>query len=103
MKKTLFLIISSVLLLTGCDKRVVESTEVKKYTIVDIKSPKHFRVSLQDESGRIFKTVSVSKHCNRWREVQLNSIVYLPTTIMTTESKKSRWIEINAKAVCPRN
>lgn len=85
------------------DKTIVESTTIKTYTIVDIKRPKHFRVSLQDERGRIFQTVAVSKHCNRWREVKLGTVVQLPTSIMTKESGKERWIDIEARSICPGN
>lgn len=97
-------LVIGILSLFKVDRQVIESTETKKYIIVGINQPKHFRVDLKDETGRIFQTVAVSKHCNRWREVQLNTVVYLPTSIMKNESGEGkRWIKINARSVCPRN
>lgn len=90
--------------LGGCMERYsVESQSFKKYTIIGINRPKHFRVALQDESGRVFQKVSVSKHCNRWREVQLGSVVTLNTVIMTNKDGTDRWIDIEARSICPGN
>lgn len=87
--------------LAGCEKTVIESSKVVNYKIIDIKSPKHFRVTLQDNTGRVFQNVAVSKHCNRWREVQLNTKVSLVTDIMKRGNE--RWININALSICPGN
>jgi len=86
-------------MLAGCEVAEVESRKVVTYKIVDIKRPKHFRVSLQDETGRVFKNVSVSKHCNRWREVKLGSMINLTTDIM--KRGEERWVDIHASFVCP--
>ena len=100
MKKILCLIFA-VATLSGCEKAVVESRKVVTYKIVDIYRPKHFRVSLEDTNGRVFKSVSVSKHCNRWREVKLGSIVNLTTDVMKRGDE--RWIDIHASGICPGN
>lgn len=103
-KALLILTLISLLPLSGCTGRYsVESQSFKKYTIIGINRPKHFRVALQDESGRVFQSVSVSKHCNRWREVQLGSVVILNTVIMTNKDGTDRWIDIEASSVCPGN
>lgn len=96
-----FILVILCLLLIGCKKAIVESSTIVTYKIIDIKRPKHFRVTLQDQNGRIFQNVSVSKHCNRWREVQLNSQVSLVTDIMKRGNE--RWIDINARSICPSN
>lgn len=87
-------------LLTGCEKTVVESQSIQTYTIVDIKRPKHFRISLKDNTGRIFKDVAVSKHCNRWREVKVGTVVQLNTMIL--KKAEERWMKIQAQEICPR-
>lgn len=91
--------VATIFSLTGCERAVVESTKVVTYKIIDVKRPKHFRVSLQDETGRIYKKVSVSKHCNRWREVKVGSTVRLTTDIM--KRGEDRWIDIHARSICP--
>lgn len=101
-KALLILTLMSLLPLTGCQGRYsVESQSFKNYTIIGINRPKHFRVALQDESGRVFEKVSVSKHCNRWREVKLGSVVSLNTVIMTNADGTDRWIDIEATRICP--
>lgn len=53
----------------------VVSNTTKEYEIVGIKRPKHFQLDLKDlETGYIYKNVSVSKHCNNWKKIPLNSI-----------------------------
>lgn len=53
---------------------VVSNTK-KEYEIVGIKRPKHFQLDLKDvETGTLYDKVSVSKHCNNWRKIPLNSI-----------------------------
>lgn len=96
----LMLLISS-LVLTGCEKTVVESQSIKSYTIIEIKRPKHFRVSLKDKDGRVFKNVGVSKHCNRWKEVQLGTVVELNTKILKRGDE--RWQEMETRSICPGN
>jgi hypothetical protein len=100
MKKIIYAFIA-MLVLSGCEHAVVESREVVTYKIVDVKRPKHFRVSLQDNNGRIFKNLSVSKHCNRWREVQVGSMINLTTDVMKLGDE--RWIDIHARSICPGN
>lgn len=47
----------------------------KKYEIIGIKRPKHFQLDLKEvETGTLYDKVSVSKHCNNWRKIPLNSI-----------------------------
>lgn len=70
----MFLVIVS---LTGCESRqdLVINSVTKTYKIVEIKRPKHFRVSIEDvKTGETFNNLSVSKHCNNWRELELGSL-----------------------------
>lgn len=74
---------------------VISNTQ-KNYEIVGIKRPKHFQLDLKDvETGYIYKNVSVSKHCNNWRKIPLNS-VYVFNEIKYKFSKENIvYVKIN--------
>lgn len=99
--KMIYVLVLTVFVLTGCKETVVESSKIINFTIVDIKRPKHFRVSLIDENGKLYKDVSISKHCNRWGEVNVGTIVKLNT--YTMKRGEDRWLTIDATSICPGN
>ncbi len=51
----------------------VDST-YRDYVVVSINQPKHFHVDLRDvKTGKVYTHIYVSKHCNKWRELQVGS------------------------------
>lgn len=54
------------LTLAACDLGTVVATEKHTAVITGINPPKHFRITVRDDTGRVM-TISVSKHCNSWR------------------------------------
>ena len=51
----------------------VDST-YRDYVVVSINRPKHFHVDLRDvKTGKVYTHIYVSKHCNKWRELQVGS------------------------------
>lgn len=87
MKALIFLTI--VTFLIGCGEcKHYEYVETRKFEILEINPPKHFKVSLRDvESDIVFEDISVSKHCNSWRELYVGQIVYLEVGYYTTNNK----------------
>lgn len=64
-------------MLTGCDmfeQREITGSRVETFRITDIRQPKHFRVELQNVRTGRKQWESISKHCNRWREVKIGSL-----------------------------
>ena len=81
-------IITTLLVLTliACSKQPeqavhkVISIQQEKYIIVDVNQPKHFAVDLKHvETGHVFKDTAHSKHCNRWRDYPVGTVVYVRT------------------------
>lgn len=100
MLKYISLILVSIIL-SGCFERPVETERHRKlYEITEIKRPKHFRVTLKDvETGRIFANKNISKHCNHWQKLKLNSRWYFDE--VTYKRGDSYYIEIEGvKQLC---
>lgn len=53
--------------LAGCDMGRVVGTERRAAVITAINPPKHFGITVRDDTGHV-QEISVSKHCNSWRE-----------------------------------
>ncbi|AXF53074.1 MAG: putative lipoprotein [Caudoviricetes sp.] len=98
--KKLIVAACAALMLTGCDQIVSEKSEYRQYKIVEIKRPKHFRVVVRDMNTGTEHRVSVSKHCNRWREVELYSETALMSTTYTYESGRV-YTYIQGRSICP--
>lgn len=101
MMKKLIVAACAALMLTGCDPVVKRAGEYRHYKIVEIKRPKHFRVVLLDIESGTKHQVSVSKHCNRWREVELYSETYLIAETITHESGRVSTYIRGASSICP--
>lgn len=73
--KLLIILLASLTLLTGCGfNDTIVSQKLKTYEVIDIKRPKHFKVSLRDvETNQVFKMIRVSKRCSNWRNLKLGS------------------------------
>lgn len=90
--------------LAGCFERpVIHEQGYQEFEVVGIDRPKHFRVDLKRVvGGAVYKNVSVSKHCNRWREVYIGQrFKLLETTYHYKESGRFS-THIEARPVCPR-
>lgn len=81
-----YLLLASLVLLSGCSKPVeqaeheVISVQQEKYIIVSVDQPKHFHVDLKHiETGHVFKDTASSKHCNRWRDYPVGTVIYVRT------------------------
>lgn len=83
----LFLVL--VIFSTSCvEHKHYDYTETRKFEILEINPPKHFKVTLRDiECDIIFEDISVSKHCNSWRELYVGQVVYLKVGYYTTNNK----------------
>ena len=78
------------------------SDEIRSFEIIKINPPKHFRVDLRDkETGVIHYGVGISKHCNRYREVKLNSTVRLRMKTFEQGASGRTSYQIFASKICP--
>lgn len=103
--KKLIVAALAALSIAGCnpiDPVVKSESEYRLYKIVEIKRPKHFRVVVEDTKTGFKQQVSVSKHCNRWKEVELYSTTSLMTTWTTTKSGVTNK-RIEGSSICPRS
>jgi hypothetical protein len=58
----------------------VISIQQERYEIVHVDQPKHFWVNLKHiETGYVFQRTASSKHCNRWREFPVGTVIYVRT------------------------
>lgn len=56
-------------LLAGCEQRRLVDTEIKEYTLVDVRPPKRFYITLMDKkTGQVYKNLYVSKRCSAWKK-----------------------------------
>jgi hypothetical protein len=87
MIKKLLLGCTFMFMIASCNKRIDLYSKKEKYEIVGIKRPKHFQISIQRLSdGKLYKNVSVSKHCNNWKAVHLGDHIEITRTYYTYES-----------------
>lgn len=60
--------------LFGCELPKEIKRVEKIYEIIEIKSPKRFKVTLKDtENGIIYERLYVSKWCSSWRNLKIGS------------------------------
>jgi hypothetical protein len=58
----------------------VISIRQERYEIVHVDQPKHFWVNLKHiETGVVFERTARRKHCNRWREFPVGTVIYVRT------------------------
>lgn len=78
------------------------SDEIRSFEIVKINPPKHFRVDLRDvKTGIVYRSVGISKHCNRYREVKLGSVVKLRMKQFEQGASGRTTYQIFASKICP--
>lgn len=100
--KKIFAICVMAMALVGCEKPVKETHTYETYRVLEVKRPKHFRVTLQNvRNGYTKENVNVSKHCSRWQEVQVGSEYTLATHIRYWQDN-TRSVHIEARSICPR-
>ena len=57
-------------------KRVILETHLQKYEVIGINPPKHFSLDLKNvNTGEVFEDVFISKRCQYWENLKMNSIV----------------------------
>jgi hypothetical protein len=74
------------LTLFGCEKPDTEASQkiskvtYESYEIVYINPPKHYSVNLRHlKTGHVFENTAGRKHCNRWREAPVGTIISVKT------------------------
>jgi hypothetical protein len=104
-----FALLLAVLSLTACDmdwmeSPVVHSYQTNTYRVVEINRPKHFRVMLENVKTGERRKVNVSKHCNRWRELQMGTQFTFNEVTYVYPKKQTYYTEIqNRQKICPGN
>ena len=102
-----FALLLTVLSLTACDmdwmeSPVVHSYQTNTYRVVEIHQPKHFRVVLEDVKTGARRFVNVSKHCNRWRELQMGTQFTFNEVTYVYPKKQTYYTELqNRQKICP--
>lgn len=64
--------------------------ELHRFRLVDQRPPKHYRVQLLDLEANSYHWVSVSKHCNSWRDNKIGDEYNIMMTIKEQAGK--RWL-----------
>lgn len=83
-----FILFSIIVLLSSCmaKPKDIDKEEIKDYKLIGYDPPKHFHVDLQDvQTGKIYRHVYVSKHCNNHREFVIGNIYKLKRIYYTRE------------------
>jgi hypothetical protein len=101
------MLLCAVLSLTACDwmeSPVVHSYQTNTYRVVEINRPKHFRVVLENVKTGERRKVSVSKHCNRWRELQMGTQFTFNEVTYVYPKKQTYFTQLqNTRIICPGN
>jgi hypothetical protein len=89
--------------LAGCHKKVIQNKNTPIYTlvnykVVEINKNGSFKVSLQDDAGKIFKDMQFSTNCDLWKDVKVGSTIQLPTA--TISAGMLSWVEIQSNSAC---
>lgn len=71
--------------LTACDGQLTTKTETVKVelvrmTVVEIQRPKHFKITLRDDKGQIWR--KSHKHCNEHRRYNVGTVALIPVYTM---------------------
>ena len=76
-------------------KEIIVREEIRSYEVVAIRPPKHFNVTLLDvQTHQLFQGESGSKHCNRWRDIKLNTTLDIKTTYFKYEGDDTLYIKL---------
>lgn len=81
-----FLVTLIIFLLVSCagHQCEYEKTEWRDYKLLGLDEPKHFYIDVQDIlTGKIYKHVYVSKHCNEWRKLRIGETYKLKRVYWT--------------------
>lgn len=101
------LLLCAIVSLAACERSerpVFHSQQINVYDVVDIKSPKHFRVVLENVKTGERRQVNVSKHCNRWRELKMGTRFQFKEVTYVYPTSQRFFSEIeNVKSICPGN
>lgn len=67
---------------------IVLDKHEQKYEVIGIKPPKHFQLDLRNvDTGEISKSVYISKHCMKWKNLKIGAIVTLQEETYKYEKK----------------
>lgn len=67
---------------------IVLDKHEQKYEVIGIKPPKHFQLDLRNiDTGEISKSVYISKHCMKWKNLKMGTIVTLEEETYKYEKK----------------
>ena len=102
MKHLRLLLLVFTLALVACSGYTEVSRVPETFTIVDVNPPKHFRVIVMDYKGDTYE-VNVSKHCNRWREVKIGSMVTLTRVTQRHDKGHFSSYVTGGSHICPRS
>lgn len=104
--KNIFLLLTMIFFLTGCD-RVPPGKEIsreyREYELLELDPPKHVYITIKDvKTGQVWERLYVSKHCNSWRDIPVNSIWGFELVTYENEDG-SRYEEVeNYRDICYR-
>lgn len=71
---------------SGCEKKAerelpkIKSVKLEQYVVTHVDQPKHFWVNLKHlDTGFVFERTARRKHCNKWREMPVGSVILVET------------------------
>ena len=97
----LLLLVSSLLMLSGCQIPDELAIEDRIFEVVEINPPKRYYVTLRDlKSGEVFE-VYVSKRCSTWRELKIGSHVTLERITYEKPSGELYYRYTDVRKLCP--
>lgn len=74
---------------------VLEKHE-QKYEVIDIHPPKHFSLTLKNvDTGEIFEGVAISKRCQYWENLKMNSVVTFEEETFKYEKRDHEQRQVN--------
>lgn len=74
---------------------VLEKHE-QKYEVIDINPPKHFSLTLKNvDTGEIFDSVAISKRCQYWENLKMNSVVTFEEETFKYEKRDHEQRQVN--------
>lgn len=79
-------------------------THTVQMMLVKVDPPKHFNIVLQHmDTKRVTGELYVSKHCNRWREMEKNiGVVYNVTYDVYRNKNWDSYADYHVSGFCPR-
>lgn len=77
-------------------EKVVLETHIQKYEVIGINPPKHFSLELRNvDTGEVFEGVAISKRCQYWENLKMNSIVSFEEETFKYEKRDHKQKEVN--------